>query len=425
MRRALFYVPAVVAVVGVLAGWLARVPARDSAFFPFPPERDCAVAITDDTDGFQFATVDPVYALLDSLGLRVTKTVWVFDHAGADAATVGPSLEDPAYRTWVARRADAGHEIALHSPSCGDDDRNAVLLAHDRLERTLGVRPRIETFHGRNREALYRGGRRAPSAPGAGACGAAGGGPASEGHVLESEFYWLDEARRLVRYVRSYTTGGVNTLALNPSMPYEDPTTPLAPLWFASSDGRSGDRFVELLSRENIARLKAERGAAVVRTQSANGFTSGAVAGRPAVSPDVREALLRCGTDAGIEFVPTGELLDRLRVIQLVERLLAEAPEAAPSGGTDAGEVLHLTLPRELLPALGGISVDPGRLGGRFRRVGPPEEGRVGLLPWLARARIATDIAPSTVFEGARRIGWRERWRLAIRSAAARAGCAT
>lgn len=448
MRRALSWVLAIVIAFAALAAWLVQTPARDSAFYPFPADRACVVAITDDTDGFQFATAGPVYALLDSLGLRVTKTVWAFDHETGDPSNVGLSLDDPEYRSWIGGESDAGHDIALHSPSCGDDNRAAILSAHERLLNVLGRRPRIGTFHGSDREALYWGSGGIPNPVVGRIYAAVRGGSAFEGHVPGSEFYWLDHARDLVRYVRTYTIDGVNTLALNPSMPFEDDLTPLAPLWFASSNGRLGDRFVALLSQENVERLKRQRGAAIVSTRFASDFTrsgsgqdasgrsgssgndrdsigSGGVGdgGRRSLRPDVREALVRCGTDPAVEFVPAGELLDRLRVIQLVEDVLAEGLRAAPPAGTeeDVGRTLHLALPRELLPALGGVSVDPGRLPGRFRQNESPEEGRVDLLPWLARARIATDIVPSTVFDGARRIGWRERWRLVVRWAASRA----
>jgi hypothetical protein len=413
MKRALAWVLAGVVVLIGFAAWLVAVPPRRSAFYPFASGRECAVAITDDTDGFQFATVAPVYALLDSLGLRVTKTVWAFDHESRDPASVGLSLDDPDYREWVAREAARGHEIALHSPSCGDDSRAAILAAHRRLANALGVVPRIETFHSYNREALYWGRDRIPNPVVRTIYGLAYGSFTFEGHVPGSEFCWLDEARGLVRYVRTYTTNDVNTLALNPSMPYDDELTPLAPLWFASSNGRYGDRFVALLSEENIERLKAERGATIVYTHFASGFTEDG-GGRPSVRPDVREVLVRCARDTAVEFVPAGELLDRLRVIQIVEDALAErAGHGAEEEG--AGRSVRIEVPRELLPVLGDISVDPGHLPPRLRGVGAPDSGREALLPWMARARVVTDISAASVFDGARRIGWRERWRLALR----------
>jgi hypothetical protein len=423
MRRVPLSFLAAVVAVGVLATWLQRVPPRRSGFYPFPVDRECVVAIVDDTDGFQFATVAPVYALLDSLGLRVTKTVWTFDCDSVDSASVGLSLENAAYRDWVAREAARGHEIALHSPSCGDDDRETVLDAHRRLAKALGVVPRIETFHKDDQEALYWGRDRIPDPVLRLIHAASGGLSISEGHVPGSEFYWLDRARDLVRYAGGYTVNDVNTLALNPSMPYEDELTPLAPLWFASSNGRFGDRFVALLSEENVARLKEERGVTIVYAGFASGFTREEPGGNRSVRPDVRETLVRCGRDPAIEFVPAGDLLDRLRVIQLVEDLLAEHSE----GGVEAeeGRSIRLELPRELLPALAGVSVDPERLTSSDLGADATEPGRVALVPWMARARVVVEIAPATVFSGARRIGWRERWRLVLRWMATGARCDT
>jgi hypothetical protein len=418
MRPAVVWVLAAVAALAAFVGWLIAAPPRGSAFYPFPAGKECAVAIIDDADASRLETAGPVYALLDSLGLRVTKAIWAFDHAGRDPADVGLSLEDPTYRTWVAREAEAGHEIALNSPSCGDDDRATILAADERFIRALGLRRRLEVFHDRDREALYGGVDRIPNRAVRAVWTAVRGGSGSEGHVPGSEFYWLDLARGLVRYVGGYTIDDLNTLALNPSMPYDDAATPLAPLWFAGTDGRSADRFVALLAQEGVDRLRIERGVAIVRTRFGSGFAVGGPGDGARPRPDVRETLLRCGTDPRIEFVPAGELLDRLRVIQLVENALAEGRSAAAEGGWSG--TLRVELPRELLPVVGGVSIDPGRLPRAYRRGAPLEGGRVALLPWMATARIATDIVPASVYEGARRIGWRERWRLVIRWATAR-----
>jgi hypothetical protein len=420
MRPARVSLLVAIAALSAFAGWLVGVPPRGSAFSPFPAGKECVVAIIDDADGSTIESLAPVFALLDSLGLRVTKAVWAFDHEGCAPASVGLSLDDRAYAAWVAREAEAGHEIVLNSPSCGDDERSSILAAEERFVRALGRERRLEVFHDDDRESLYWGTDRIPNGPVRAIWTAVRGGSPSEGHVPGSRFYWLDLARGLVRYAGRYTTDDLNTLALNPSMPFEDATTPSAPLWFAGADGRSPDRFVGLLSEGAVRRLKAERGAAIIRTRFASGFATRAGAVRDRVRPDIRRTLLRCREDAKVELLPAGELLDRLRLIQLVEDALARGRASVRDGGRGAAP--RVELPRELLPALHGVSVDPGTLPRRYRQTGSPGEGRVDLLPWLAGARIATSITPDPVYEGARRIGWAERWRLAIRWMAAGAG---
>ncbi len=396
------------AVVCVFGWWLVHIPPRRSAFFPFPPERECAIAITDDTDFFQFTTTGPVYALLDSLGIRVTKTVWAFDPKGGDPASSGLSLENRRYRDWVIREAARGHEIVLHSPSSLDDDRSAILEAHALVSELTGGPLRVESFHSDNREAFYWGSYRVPNPLLSWLYRVANRGDTFLGHVEGSPYYWVDVSRRLVRYVRTYTTNDINTLALNPSMPYEDPGTPMAPLWFASSNGRYGSQFATLLRLENVERLKSERGVSIVYTHFASGFAARSGFRRSFVRRDIRRLLVRYAADPAIEFVPAGEVLDRLRTIQLVQDFVAA------TAVVDSARPMSLELPAELLPAVDGVSVDPAALPGPYGR-GFADGVRVPLREWLAAVGVELRPSSAGVFENARVIGWRERWRLVLR----------
>lgn len=151
-------------------------PTCERAFLPSAPNRSCAIAITDDTDFFQFESTAPVYALIDSLEPRVTKAVWAFDHEGHPPSRAGLSLDDAAYREWVLGEAARGHEIVLHSATARHGERE---------------------------------------------------------------------------------------VAVNPSMPYEDPLTPGVPLRCVSSNGRVASDFVSLLRGPNVERLKEEQGVSV------------------------------------------------------------------------------------------------------------------------------------------------------------------
>ena len=395
-------IAALVVVVALVlwTAFLMHVPARRSAFYPFPADRQCAISVTDDTDYFQFATVDPVYALVDSLGLRLTKTVWVFDAPDADPASVGLSLENADYRSWVEEEAARGHEITLHTASSRSDERERMLEAYAILEEMTGERPKLEIFHSYNREAFYWGSDRLPGPVLKLLYGITHRG-SFEGATEGSPYYWVDIARSLVRYVRTYTTNDINTLALNPSMPYEDPSTPMAPLWFASSNGRVGEQFARLFSEENVERLKRERGVSIVYAHFGAAFVEERPGRGRALRRDVREVLLRCGNDAAIAFVPAGEILDRLRVIQIFE-------DAVERGDRTVG------LPRDLTYALDAISVDPAALHGPYSlTLGGAE--RVSLREWWGAVGLEVHAGDVSVFDGARRIAWRERWRMVLR----------
>jgi hypothetical protein len=404
-----------VAGLGLVIGYgYYHVPAPPRIFLPFPPDRQCAIAITDDTDFFQLETTGPVYALLDSLGLRVTKTTWVFDAPGRSPRQTGLSLADGRYRSWLLGEIPRGHEITLHSPSAGDDTRQRILAAYDTLATVLGHRPRLDIFHSTNREAFYWGAARFPSSilrvllrrlvHGGFA-----------GHDPSSPYYWLDISRSLVRYIRTYTFNDVNTLRINPSMPYLDSRTPDAPFWFASSNGRTEREFVTLLSPGNVARLKAQHGACVVYTHLGVGFSRPGPGPGPGrvVAPEVGALLRRVGEDPGVEFVPAGELLDRLRVVQLLE-------DAVHAGRS------VVRIPDELVPAMGKISVAADAISSApaastsyptTRSDRPGDVGkatRVPLETWMAAHQIGWERG-GTVFDSPRMVGAAERWRLVLR----------
>lgn len=169
-------------------------------------------------------------------------------------------------------------------------------------------------------------------------------------------------------------------------MPYEDERTPGAPLWFASSNGRTGEEFVTLLSAENVEALKRANGVSVVYTHFAADFTRPGP-DRRRVRGDVRETLTRCATDPTVAFVPAGDMLDRMRLAQLVKRGLAAGERTIRVPAVLEGQEMHVSV--------------------------RAEEGRRSLPAWLdakgCRLEWSED---TTVFEDPVRVGWRERWRM-------------
>ena len=72
--------------------------------FEFPGGKRFAFTVVDDTDVATVAGVKPVYDLLDSLGMRVTKTVWpVACPEGSKNFSSSETLEDPDYLAWVVQ----------------------------------------------------------------------------------------------------------------------------------------------------------------------------------------------------------------------------------------------------------------------------------------------------------------------------------
>ena len=398
--RLILAVAAMAACLGLVVYYHVPLPARH--LFPFPADKQCAISITDDTDGFRLATTRPVYDLLDSLGLRITRTTWIYDAPGHPPAQAGLSLANIAYRNWLLGEITRGHEITLHSPSAGDDTRERILAAHDTLRHLVGHPASLEIFHSDNKEALYWGADRLPN-PILRAVYRRIRHARFEGAKPGSPYYWSDISRSLVRYVRGYTFNEVNTLRLNPDMPYMDSRTPGAPLWFANSNGRTPRAMLRLLSPENVAKLKKQRGACIIYTHLADGFSDQLPGGGGVVAPQIRALFRRVGTDPGVEFVPAGELLDRLRVIQLLEDAQQSNRRA-------------VSIPSELMHAIDGISA-----AGDLAKPGTPGEGGKGRTPgreslraWLEAHQIRCEVG-GDVFAEPREIGSEERWRLTLR----------
>ncbi len=271
---------------------------------PWPGGRRFAFSICDDTDGGTVANTRPVYDLLESLGFRTTRTVWVFPPDPASGFG-GESLADPAFRQWVVGLRDRGFGIALHGVRSGDSPREMVLEGLRRYEEVFGTPPTIHVNHAGNRDNVHWGDewlpwwRRLIPRPK----------PARvfEGSTPGSPYFWGDICRERIRYVRGRTFRGIDTLACDPWMPARDTRFPWVRAWFSSSDAPDARRFESLLSEANQDRLEASGGCCIVYTHFASGF----VGSDGTVRQRTRELLGRLSRRPGW-FVPVEEILDHL-----------------------------------------------------------------------------------------------------------------
>ena len=76
--------------------------------------KDFAFTIIDATDNATLARIRPIYELLSELGLRTTKTVWVYPAPESKCWGDADTLEDPTYRAYILDLQTLGFEIALH-----------------------------------------------------------------------------------------------------------------------------------------------------------------------------------------------------------------------------------------------------------------------------------------------------------------------
>jgi hypothetical protein len=273
----------------------------------WPDGRAFAFTVFDDTDLATVENVGPVYALLRDLGLRTTKSVWA--SAGESVPHIGgATCEDPAYRAWTVELQAAGFEIGSHGAAPTTTSREAVARSLDRFRAIYGHDPKILANHSGCRESIYWGEDRV-------------GGISRlaynvmtrfqrrglfRGHDDGDPLFWGDLCRERVGYVRNFTYADINTLAACPPMPYHDPERPYVRAWFASSEGANVEAFNRCIGEAEQDRLEAERGACIMYTHFASGFSSDGE-----LNPRFQDLMQRLAARNGW-FVPVTTLLDYL-----------------------------------------------------------------------------------------------------------------
>lgn len=273
----------------------------------YPDGKTFAFSVVDDADCGTVSNLKPVYTLLRQLGFRTTKTVWLQrgsnpDHFGADSQT----LEDEEYLQFVLELQRQGFEIAMHMAAPGTSRRSETISAYQTFKKVLGHYPKININHFANAENIYWGRDRLDSPFLQALYNRVTGWGQFWGHVEGSKFFWGDICQRYTKYVRNFTFQSINTLRVNPGMPYHDDRRPYVNYWFSSSDGADVERFNRLISERNQERLLREQGCCIVYTHFGKDFVEGEKLNA------TWEHLMRDLAQKNGWFVPASELLDLL-----------------------------------------------------------------------------------------------------------------
>lgn len=278
----------------------------------FPGNARFAFTIFDDTDVATVENVAPVYALLEELGFRTTKSIWMRrgDVRGSNFAR-SETMEDANYRSFVLDLHRRGFEIAFHGASMESTQRPQIRQALDDFEREFGHPPHAHANHAENRDNLYWGSKRFSSLPlrllGWARERLSGNGTAPfTGEEPNSEYFWGDLCRERIRYVRNFCFDAVNVLSVNPTMPYHDPRKPFVNYWFSALDAPNVTSFNNLLTKQAIDSLEQQGGVCIVATHLGKFFVRDGI-----VDPDTASILEYISSKNGW-FVPVSELLDHL-----------------------------------------------------------------------------------------------------------------
>jgi hypothetical protein len=122
--------------------------------------------------------------------------------------------------------------------------------------------------------------------------------------VEDSDYFWGDLCRETITFVRNFVFDEINTLKIDPLMPYHDSHRPYVKFWFSSSAALNVETFCGLITEANQDRLVEEGGACIVYTHLAFGFCQD---GR--LNPRFAELMRRLAQMPGW-FVPASTLLE-------------------------------------------------------------------------------------------------------------------
>lgn len=270
----------------------------------WPENKSFAFTIIDDTDNSTIENIKPVYDLLFKLGLLTTKTAWVYDSRDKYK---GESLQNDEYTHFLLDLQAKGFEIQLHNVGSGFFHRQEILDGLNIFKQKLGKYPNMQINHSNNTDNVYWGAKRYGSLLNSIIKLFKLANVKSDGDNINSQQYWADWVKENIKYIRNRTFNSINTLRIDPEMPYRETNKPLSNYWFSSSDGHTLVEFTNLLTKRNVDKLVAQNGLCIVYTHFASGFAD--ETGK--VDPEFETRLKYLASQNGW-FVPAGTILDYL-----------------------------------------------------------------------------------------------------------------
>jgi hypothetical protein len=273
----------------------------------WPEGKQFAFTIIDDTDRSNAENIGPVYDFLYENGFITTKTIWPLSSRGSSVGR-GDSLEDKSYRDLILDLKAKGFEIALHGVSDESSPRPRVIEGLKKFKDVIGHASRIHANHTGQADSLYWGADRFDGVMKLIYTFARKYLMKSDskfyGHMEDSAYFWGDVCRETITFVRNFVFNDINTLKMDPLMPYHDSWRPYVPYWFSASSGQNVEGFCRLLNERNQDRLMEEGGACIAYTHLAFGFYRDGQ-----LNPRFVELMRRLAGLPGW-FVPVSTLLD-------------------------------------------------------------------------------------------------------------------
>ncbi len=227
----------------------------------WPNKHKFAFTIVDDTDSATITNVKPVYDLLFHLGMRTTKTAWIF-RGDNPKKGCGSTCEENDYLQWLLSLQRRGFELGFHNAAPCTSSRRVTEQALLRFRQLFGERDLLSCNHMGCRENIYWGPARVSGLNRLVYHLATKGKQRNvfRGEIEVDPLFWGDLCQRYVRYVRNFVFEDLDALAVCPEHPYHDSAKPFVNFWFTSTDGGTVTRFLKNFSFEKFRRLEAGGG---------------------------------------------------------------------------------------------------------------------------------------------------------------------
>jgi hypothetical protein len=293
----------------------------------WPGGKKFAFTIVDDTDKTTLENGPVVYDFLNSIGIKCTKTVWIYNGEVRDdnMDIIGETCENPEYLSWVQSLRKKGFEIALHNMSWSNSKREKIISGMELFKNHFGDYPKMLIQHNDTveNESLYWGRQRLTFPANLFFDALTLINPKSKdsdiysGTKKSSPFFWGDICKEKIKYVRNFIFSDINTLKACPQMPYYDASKPFVNKWFASTEAPEVNSFNNVVSKQNISRLENENGCCIIYTHFGKSF-----AVNKTLNPEFEKKMKYLAQKDGW-FATASEILDYLDSIKKSKQISA------------------------------------------------------------------------------------------------------
>ena len=228
----------------------------------FPGGSVAALSIFDDADHGNKENLEPIYDKLYEYGVITTRSTWILPSKRGGNTE---SLFDKIYVEWLKKIKTQGFEIALHNVGNGIYTKDEIRAGLELFKDNFDEYPKIHTNHHSNPDNVYWGTSDRFSWPINWLYHIIGKDKRKRylGSTPNSPCFWADILSTKIKYVRNLVFNHINTLKMDPYMPYWNPKCPLVPFWFSSTDMRNVNYFSQILSEKNLDILCEERGVCI------------------------------------------------------------------------------------------------------------------------------------------------------------------